>query len=84
LLGIKLRQVEELIETAVVREYARWCEGTVVQATSYSISPRFQPGDQGTYPIHRPRINIERRDLLASDGRREYCKMSACELKIEG
>jgi len=48
LLGIKLRQVEELIETAVVREYARWCEGTVVQATSYSINPGLS--DEGALP----------------------------------
>jgi hypothetical protein len=35
--GIKLRQVQQLIETAVVREYARWCERTAAQAASYSI-----------------------------------------------
>jgi hypothetical protein len=35
-----------LIETAVVREYARWCGGTAVRAASYPIrknSKRRQP-----------------------------------------
>ena len=37
--GIKLRQVKELVETAVIRKYVRWCERTAVKAASYSITP---------------------------------------------
>jgi hypothetical protein len=44
--GIKLRQVKELVETAVIRKYVRWCERTAVQAASYSFSHEWNPWER--------------------------------------
>ncbi len=40
-------QVKELVETAVIRKFVRWCERTVVKVASYSINRRCSLRNRG-------------------------------------